>query len=232
MYCSMTGPVCGRDLREYHSECSALANNVLVDYFNACNTTKPFCSKEVCFNQFRHRLPFNRCPFCGSVAYFIYDTNYFQNIWNETLPPEYTIKNLFLKHSLNVQTLNKQFRNFVTIKNCHLYTHLLIPGVVAVLMEPKYSADSQLAFKNYQFCQKELTRLILIIERQSPNFALQLPLGLLHFNRTIDYEIKRWSTLSLHGNGSLPFSNKTFNIIIIFPFIIIAIYIDKLFLLK
>lgn len=220
MYCSMTGPVCGRDLREYHSECSALANNVLVDYFAACNISKPICSAKICFDQYNHSLPFNRCPFCGSVAYFIYDANYFQNIWNETLPAEHTIKNLLLQRSLTVQTLNKQLRHFVSIKNCHLYAHLLIPGIVAILMEPKYVSDSKLALKNHKICQKELDRLIIIIEGQSPILKLYFPLGLLHFNRTIDYAIKR---LSLHDNGSFALSSSTL-IIIIGHYSVICIY--------
>ncbi|UXI23034.1 Transformer-2 protein-like protein beta [Sarcoptes scabiei] len=53
LYCSLSGPVCGRDQRTYRSECAAQSNQILVDYFGECHKENRHCP----------RLPVHhRCP--------------------------------------------------------------------------------------------------------------------------------------------------------------------------
>nr|XP_046914362.1 reversion-inducing cysteine-rich protein with Kazal motifs-like [Dermatophagoides farinae] len=194
VYCSMSGPVCGRDLYIYYSECAAQAANVFVDYFDSCGSNnkiqEKFCPTITsCPEQYIHWLPFNQCPFCGSVAYFIYDRNYFKKISYQS--DALTIQYLLLRQkSLNIKTLSRQIQSLMDNNDCQLSIHLLAPGFVTVLIRSKFES-------NYQndVCHKELLRLIIIIKNRSPIVQLKFPLSLLYYDETINEKIRLWSSM-------------------------------------
>ncbi|KAH9414718.1 hypothetical protein DERP_008558 [Dermatophagoides pteronyssinus] len=180
VYCSMSGPVCGRDLQTYYSECAAQAANVFVDYFDSC---------RICPEQYINWLPFNQCPFCGSIVYFIYDQNYFEKISYQS--DALTLQYLLLRQkSLNIRTLSHQLQSLMDNNDCQLSIHLLAPGFITVLIRSKFES-------NHHICQKELSRLIIIIKNRSPIVQLKFPLSLLNYDEKIDEKIRSWYSTTI-----------------------------------
>lgn len=190
----MSGPVCGRDIQTYYSECAAQAANVFVDYFDSCRSAntkidKKFCPTIVCPEQYINWLPFNQCPFCGSIAYFIYDQNYFEKISYQS--DALTLQYLLLRQkSLNIRTLSHQLQSLMDNNDCQLSIHLLAPGFITVLIRSKFES-------NHHICQKELSRLIIIIKNRSPIVQLKFPLSLLNYDEKIDEKIRSWYSTTI-----------------------------------
>lgn len=220
MFCSVRGPVCGRDYQEYHSECAAHSNNVLVDHYSPCNRTTTECIRmDHCPLEYQHQIPFNRCPFCGSVAYFVYDINYFERITNKIDSDH--IKRYLVEHGkLNLKTLHHQLEEMVLFDKCYLYAHLITPGYLAVLLDSKYDSNKTVSNNYRRICRLELERIIKIISSGSPLTQLRFPLSLLHYHEPIEQKI-RTSNLKLTSfNGTTKV--KLNNLILLLLFYVMA----------
>lgn len=190
IYCSLFGPVCGRDGVDYQSECAAMAsNNLLVDYFSSCGSSPVICPDLKCpSRQFVHYLPLNWCPFCGSVAYFYYESDYFDYITSQV--DEHSIKQSLLhRHKLTVQALSQQLRDLITVNVCDFYMHLVSESFLVALMKPKFNANQQVALHQHQICTLELDRLVTLVKNQAPVIQLHFPLSLLRYNETIALKV-------------------------------------------
>lgn len=186
MYCSVAGPVCGRDYQEYHSECAAHSNNVLVDHFTACNSSKVNCAKMDCPDEYVNHLRFNQCPFCGSVAYFIYDRHYFDNI-NNQVDSEQIKRYLVENGVINIHTISKQLQDLVYVNHCRLYAYIFAPGYLTVMIDTKYDSDNKVLERRRHICRLELKRIKLIIRNKSPLTQISFPLSLLQYNEQIEW---------------------------------------------
>ena len=216
--CSLFGPVCGRDGRNYHSECVAHSYRVGVDHSSSCSNETWKCSPipSGCQTSSIQHVPGTRCSFCGSVTYFTI-TPFMSNILPTKDRYDFIQK---YSHKLTISSIVQRFHQISTI-NCQILAHKPIENILAVSFTPEYSDDSAIFKSRTKACELEMRRIETLFVKRSPRIVLWFPLNLLHYDENFDIESYLRQNLTKTNNLSnfITFYNSNLLIFLIFVYI-------------
>lgn len=121
------------------------------------------------------------------------------------------------QRALSLTAVNQQFQSLLSVNECQLWVHLVVDGLVAVLVQPRFHSDHEYNTLLYSLCEQELARIVTLFNNKSPLVQLQFPLSLFRFDPKLNDQMM-WmanDNVKTISSASSQYSHFCTNIIVV-----------------